>query len=114
MSNFDNKFEIDQQSFNLINFDKFRKFLIKHNIISLALSIPMGYLLKDLVIFMLDKFFLKILDHHLNLKQLNKKFRIKLKNDEIIIGEIIYKIIHLLITLYLLFFFSRLINDLID
>ena len=114
MNNYDSNIEFEKSSFNLFNFDKFRKFIIKNNIVPLSMSIPIGYLLKDFVVFIINNLIYPILDSYLNLSSLNKKKILKINNKDINLGKLLYKLIHLLITLYLLFIISRFLQDFIN
>ena len=102
---FDSNIELHKSSFNLLNFDKFREFIYKNNIVTLSMSIPIGYLLNNFIKYLITDLIYPLLDKYLNLT--------KLKKDNNKFYYLLYEIIHVLITLYMIFMISRLLQDFI-
>lgn len=114
MTKYSNEFELNTKTFNLFNFDKFRKFVIKHNIIPLSMSIPIGYIIKDFIMFLINEIIFPYLDKFTKINKIKNKFVYDVDGISVNFGLLIYKVIHTVILIYFIFFISRLFKDIIN
>lgn len=100
-------------TFDLFDFDKFRKFIIKNNVIISAMSIPIGYLIKNFIEFILNEIFFKFLDSFNSFNKLKKK-TIMINNYKFEYGNLMHEFLKTLATLYLIFLISRFLQVYIE
>lgn len=118
-NNFDSGFELNPKTFNLFNFDAFRKFIIKNGIVAAAISYVIGSQINNLIDSLLKHLILPLLqpdfdnDGKHDLKDF-ESYKLKLGPFNFGIGKVGYDLIKFIIVLYFTFIVSRFTIDLVN
>ena len=108
INNFTPKIDLDPKTFSL-NMDEFRKFLIDNNITITIVGFAVGYYLRDLI----DSFYTNIMFCEDNLKYINDYY-ICIFNIKIYPGRFIISLLKFIISVILVFYIARFLNDIVN
>lgn len=108
INNFTPKIDLNPKTFSL-NIVEFRKFLIDNNITITIVGFAVGYYLRDLI----DSFYTNIIFCEDNLKYINDYY-ICIFNIKIYPGRFIISVFKFIVSVILVFYISRFLNDIVN
>ena len=109
MDKFSSKFELNSNTFNLFNMDKFRKFLIENKVSVSIVSFAIAYYLKELI----DSFYENIIFCEDNTKYIDS-YDICILGINIRLGRFLISILKFIISCILVFYIARFLTDIVN
>ena len=109
MDKFSSKFELNSNTFNLFNMDKFREFLIENKVSVSIVSFAVAYYLKELI----DSFYENIIFCEDNTKHIDS-YDICVFGINIRVGRFLISILKFIISCILVFYIARFLTDIVN
>tara|TARA_B100001559_G_scaffold306385_1_gene297569 strand:+ start:158 stop:487 length:330 start_codon:yes stop_codon:yes gene_type:complete len=109
MDTFSSRFELNSNTFNLFNMDKFREFLIENKVSVSIDSFAIAYYLKELI----DSFYENIIFCEDNTKDIDS-YDICIFGINIRLGRFIISILRFIISCILVFYIARFLTDIVN
>tara|TARA_B100001564_G_scaffold360053_1_gene385172 strand:- start:3496 stop:3825 length:330 start_codon:yes stop_codon:yes gene_type:complete len=109
MDTFSSRFELNSNTFNLFNMDKFREFLIENKVSVSIVSFAIAYYLKELI----DSFYENIIFCEDNTKDIDS-YDICIFGINIRLGRFIISILRFIISCILVFYIARFLTDIVN
>ena len=109
MDKFTSNFEIEKSTFNFLNIDEFRKFLIENKVSVSIVSFAVAYYLKELI----DSFYENIIFCEDNTKKIDA-FDICIFGINIRLGRFFISILKFTISCILVFYIARFLTDIVN
>ena len=109
MDKFTSNFEIEKSTFNFLNIDEFRKFLIENKVSVSIVSFAVAYYLKELI----DSFYENIIFCEDNTKKIDA-FDICIFGINIRLGRFFISLLKFAISCILVFYIARFLTDIVN
>lgn len=109
MNNFTSRFEMEKNTFNFLNIDEFRKFLIENKVSVSIVSFAVAYYLKELI----DSFYENIIFCEDNTKKIDT-YDICIFGINIRLGRFIISILKFTVSCILIFYIARFLTDIVN
>jgi len=109
MDKFTPNFELDSNTFNFLNMNEFRKFLIENKVSVSIVSFAVAYYLKELI----DSFYENIMFCEDNTKIIDS-YDICILGINIRLGRFIKSFLKFFVSCILIFYIARFLTDLVD
>ena len=109
MDTFSSRFELNSNTFNLFNMDKFREFLIENKVSVSIVSFAIAYYLKELI----DSFYENIIFCEDNTKKIDA-YDICIFGINIRLGRFFISILKFTISCILVFYIARFLTDIVN
>ena len=109
MDKFTSNFEIEKNTFNFLNIDEFRKFLIENKVSVSIVSFAVAYYLKELI----DSFYENIIFCEDNTKKIDS-FDICIFGINIRLGRFFISLLKFAISCILVFYIARFLTDIVN
>ena len=109
MDKFTPNFELDANTFNFLNMDRFRKFLIENKVSVSIVSFTVAYYLKELI----DSFYENIIFCEDNTKKIDS-YDVCILGINIRLGRFIISFLKFFVSCILIFYIARFLTDLVN
>jgi len=109
MDKFTPNFELDANTFNFLNMDRFRKFLIENKVSVSIVSFTVAYYLKELI----DSFYENIIFCEDNTKKIDS-YDVCILGINIRLGRFIISFLKFFLSSILIFYIARFLTDLVN